>query len=160
MGGRLDIWINMHILCCQSLMERYVQHNANKPCNLKDGEREKKLPSLSALFTLPIGNGSNSPLFKKRDGENEGVIANEPRRASPGLFLSREVHMKAAVSISQAREKMRCEVLSRLPPSVLAPPASASAGCSSTEGRVCLLPSRLDVISLLIQAPRCFALLK
>lgn len=139
----------MHILCCQSHMERYVQHNANKPCNLKDREREKKLPSLSALFTLPIGNGSNSPLFKKRDGENEGVIANEPRRASPGLFLSREVHMKAAVSISQARQ-MRCEVLSRLPPSVLAPPASASAGCSSTEGRVCLLPSWLDVISLLI----------
>lgn len=59
---RLNIWINMHILCCQSHMERAVQYSANRPCN----NEKKPLPSLFALFTLPIGDGSNSLLLKRK----------------------------------------------------------------------------------------------
>lgn len=135
-----------------------MQHNANKPCNLKDRDREKKLPSLSALSTLPIGNGSNSPLFKKRDGEKEGVIANEPRRASPGLFLSREVHMKAAVSISQARQ-MRCVSLS--PPTLGPRTPCLRQRRLQLDGGSCLFTSILaGCYQSLNMAPRCFALLK
>lgn len=48
-------------------MERYVQHNANKPCNLKDREREKKNFLLFLPFSLCPLATAQTPRCLKRE---------------------------------------------------------------------------------------------
>lgn len=131
---RLNIWINMHILCCQS-------HMAKRCTVAPIGFAIKKIFLLFLPFSLcPLATAHTPCCCKK-----ESIITNEPLWVFLGRSFPWSSHESSCIDFSD-QTNVLWSFLST-PTSVLTPPTSASAEVSSSEGHVCLFPSNWKLVS-------------